>query len=180
MTLHTYNSSVYNYYFGQFFIRKIPQCSPYLKHTLYVLFGSPGQSSISWAYIIMHTICVSSLVTYLTHQTRWRHHLHSLLLQAYMLMSLYTSLRIQQSKQISSNSSQNWFQLLHGHSWMVSWHTFSVVKYCKEIQVHLSQTGIAAHLVKENNVHMHNITPDVTNPCCSGLPINAIPESDED
>jgi hypothetical protein len=48
-----------------------------------------------------------------------------------------------------------------------------------EVSVHLSQTIFAAHLVKFNNAHLHNITPDAT-PCCYGLPINAIPESDKD
>jgi hypothetical protein len=48
-----------------------------------------------------------------------------------------------------------------------------------KVQVHLSQTGFAAHLVEENNVHVHNVTPNAT-PYCSHLPINAIPESDED
>ena len=47
------------------------------------------------------------------------------------------------------------------------------------VQVHLSQTGFASHLVEENNVHLHNITPDAM-PYWSGLPINACPESDKD
>jgi hypothetical protein len=47
-----------------------------------------------------------------------------------------------------------------------------------KVLVHLSQTGFAAHLVEDNNVHTRNITPDAT-PYCSGLPINACPESDE-
>jgi hypothetical protein len=46
-------------------------------------------------------------------------------------------------------------------------------------EVHLSQTGFAAHLAKENNIHLRNVTPDTT-PYCSDLPINAIPESDKD
>ena len=47
-----------------------------------------------------------------------------------------------------------------------------------EVSVHLSQTGFAAHLVEDNNVHMRNITPDAT-PYRLGLPIDACPESDE-
>jgi hypothetical protein len=47
-----------------------------------------------------------------------------------------------------------------------------------EVLVHLSQTGFAAHLVEDNNVHTRNITPDAT-PYRSGLPIDACPESDE-
>jgi hypothetical protein len=46
------------------------------------------------------------------------------------------------------------------------------------MSVHLSQTGSAAHLVKDNNIHTCNITPDATLYCLE-LPINAIPESDE-
>jgi hypothetical protein len=47
------------------------------------------------------------------------------------------------------------------------------------ISIHMNQTGFAMHLVKDNNIHTQNITPDAT-PYRSGLPINAIPESDED
>ena len=47
------------------------------------------------------------------------------------------------------------------------------------IQVHLSQTGFASHLVEENKIHLRNITPDAT-PYRSGLPIDACPESDKD
>jgi hypothetical protein len=43
----------------------------------------------------------------------------------------------------------------------------------------MSQTGFAAHLVKDNNVHTRNITPNAT-PYHSGLPINAIPKSDKE
>jgi hypothetical protein len=39
--------------------------------------------------------------------------------------------------------------------------------------------GFAAHLVEDNNVHTRNITPNAT-PYRSGLPIDAIPESDEE
>ena len=46
------------------------------------------------------------------------------------------------------------------------------------VQVHLSQTGFASHLVEENNVHLRNITPDAT-PYRSGLPIDACQESGE-
>jgi hypothetical protein len=49
----------------------------------------------------------------------------------------------------------------------------------KEVQVHLSQTGFAAHLVGEKNFHMRNITPEAT-PYHLGLPIDAIPGTDED
>ncbi len=48
-----------------------------------------------------------------------------------------------------------------------------------KVRVHPSQTGFAAHLVEENNVHMRNVTSNAT-PYHSGLPIGAIPESDED
>jgi hypothetical protein len=47
------------------------------------------------------------------------------------------------------------------------------------VQVHLSQTGFASHLVEVNNIHHRNITPNAI-PYRSGLPINACPESDED
>jgi hypothetical protein len=46
------------------------------------------------------------------------------------------------------------------------------------VSVHLSQTGFAAHLVEDNNIHTYNITHNAT-PYRSGLPINPIPESDE-
>ncbi len=47
-----------------------------------------------------------------------------------------------------------------------------------KVSVHLSQTGFAAHLVEDNNIHTQNINPDAT-PYHSGLPIDACPESDE-
>jgi len=47
------------------------------------------------------------------------------------------------------------------------------------VQVHLSQTGFASHLVEDNNVHLCNVTPDAT-PYQSGLPIGACLESDDD
>jgi hypothetical protein len=47
------------------------------------------------------------------------------------------------------------------------------------VDVNLSQTRFATHLVEETNVHLRNVTPDAT-PYCSGLPIDAIPESDKD
>ncbi len=47
-----------------------------------------------------------------------------------------------------------------------------------KVSVHLSQTGFAAHLVEDNNAHIPKITPDAT-PYRSGLPIDAIPESDK-
>ena len=46
------------------------------------------------------------------------------------------------------------------------------------VQVHLSQTGFASHLVEDNNIHLRNVTPDAT-PYRSGLPIDACPESNE-
>jgi hypothetical protein len=62
-----------------------------------------------------------------------------------------------------------WFLGAH-FQWLL---TSDIVEVC------LSQTGFAAHLVEENFVHLKNVTPDAT-PYCLGLPINAIPESDED
>jgi hypothetical protein len=47
------------------------------------------------------------------------------------------------------------------------------------VKVHLSQTGFESHLVKDNNIHHCNITPNAT-PYCSGLPINVCPETDKD
>jgi hypothetical protein len=47
------------------------------------------------------------------------------------------------------------------------------------IAVHLSQTGFAANLVEENNIHHRSITHEAT-PYRSGLPIDAIAESNED
>jgi hypothetical protein len=46
------------------------------------------------------------------------------------------------------------------------------------VQVHLSQTGFAANLVEENYIQYHSIIHDTTHHC-SGLPIDAIPESNE-
>jgi hypothetical protein len=46
------------------------------------------------------------------------------------------------------------------------------------VSVHLSQTGFAAHLIEDNNIHTCNITPNAT-PYHTGLPINTIPKSDE-
>ncbi len=48
-----------------------------------------------------------------------------------------------------------------------------------EVLVHLSQTGFAAHLIMENKAHLCSVMPDAT-PYNSGLPIDAIPESDKD
>jgi hypothetical protein len=45
--------------------------------------------------------------------------------------------------------------------------------------VHLRQTGFAAHLIEANSAHSRNITPDATL-YHSGLPIDAILDSDED
>jgi hypothetical protein len=47
------------------------------------------------------------------------------------------------------------------------------------VSVHLSQMGFAAHLIKSNNAHSQNITPDTT-PYRSGLPIDTIPNSNKD
>jgi hypothetical protein len=62
--------------------------------------------------------------------------------------------------------------------WFLGTH-FQWNKTNNEVSFHLSLTGFAAHLVKDNNAHLRSITPDAT-PYCSGLLINAIPESDED
>jgi hypothetical protein len=62
--------------------------------------------------------------------------------------------------------------------WFLGTH-FQWNKLDKEVSVYLSQTGFAAHLVKDNNTHLHNMTPDATQ-YHSCLPINAIPESNED
>ena len=61
--------------------------------------------------------------------------------------------------------------------WFLGTH-FQWSSYKDNVSVHLSQTGFAAHLVENNNVHDRNITPDAT-PYRSGLPIDACPESDE-
>ncbi len=47
------------------------------------------------------------------------------------------------------------------------------------VEVHLSQTGFAAHLVEGNSVHLRTMTPDAT-PYCLGFPFVAIPESNKD
>jgi hypothetical protein len=62
--------------------------------------------------------------------------------------------------------------------WFLGTH-FQWLATPNKVQVHLSQTSFAAHLVEENNVHMCNVTPNAT-PYCSGLPIDAIPESNKD
>jgi hypothetical protein len=62
--------------------------------------------------------------------------------------------------------------------WLLGTH-FQWLITTDKFHVHLSQTGFTAHLVKENNVHIRNITPDAT-PYPLGLPINLVPESDED
>jgi hypothetical protein len=46
------------------------------------------------------------------------------------------------------------------------------------VLVHLSQTGFAMHLIKDNNIQTWNVTLDVT-PYSSGLPINAISKPDK-
>jgi hypothetical protein len=62
--------------------------------------------------------------------------------------------------------------------WFLGTH-FQWSKAEDAVLVHLSQTGFAAHLVEDNNAHLCRVTPDAT-PYRSGLPINAIPESDKD
>jgi hypothetical protein len=62
--------------------------------------------------------------------------------------------------------------------WFLGTH-FQWHKTKDEVSVHLSQTGFAAHLVEDNNAHLHSIMTDATS-YQSGLPIDAIPESDED
>ncbi len=62
-----------------------------------------------------------------------------------------------------------WFLGTH-FQWMITPEIFTV---------HLSQTGFAANLAEENNIHHCSTTHDET-PYCSGLPIDAIAESDED
>ncbi len=47
------------------------------------------------------------------------------------------------------------------------------------VLVHLSQIGFAAHLVGDNNAYLRSVMLDDT-PYCTGLPIDAIPESDKD
>jgi hypothetical protein len=62
--------------------------------------------------------------------------------------------------------------------WFLGTH-FQWMATPKPVQVHLSQTGFASHLIKENNIHLRNVTPDAT-PYHSCLPIDACPESDKD
>ncbi len=61
--------------------------------------------------------------------------------------------------------------------WFLGTH-FQWHKTGDEVSVHLSQTGFAAHLVEDNNAHLRKTTPDAT-PYRSGLPTDAIPESDK-
>jgi hypothetical protein len=56
---------------------------------------------------------------------------------------------------------------------------FQWMAMTKLVQVHLSQTGFTSHLVKENNIHLCNVTPNAT-PYHSGLPIEACPEPDKE
>jgi hypothetical protein len=48
-----------------------------------------------------------------------------------------------------------------------------------EVSVRLSQMGFATNLVKDNNAHSKNITPDAS-PYRSGLPIDPVPDSNKD
>jgi hypothetical protein len=57
--------------------------------------------------------------------------------------------------------------------WLLGTH-FQWLAMNDVVSVHLSQTGIAAHVVEENNIHTCNITHEGT-PYCSGLSVNAIP-----
>jgi hypothetical protein len=62
--------------------------------------------------------------------------------------------------------------------WFLGTH-FQWLSFADKVSVHMSQTGFAAHLVEDNNVHTRNITPDAT-PYRSGLLIDAIPKSDKE
>jgi hypothetical protein len=62
-----------------------------------------------------------------------------------------------------------WFLETH-FQWMVT---------PDKVKVHLRQTGFASHLVEDNNIHLHNITPDAT-PYRYSLPINTCLESDKE
>jgi hypothetical protein len=62
-------------------------------------------------------------------------------------------------------------------NWFLSTH-FQWSSSPNHVSVHMNQTGFAAHLVKDNNFHTRTTTPDAT-PYRSGLPIDAIPKSDE-
>jgi hypothetical protein len=62
--------------------------------------------------------------------------------------------------------------------WFLGTH-FQWLSSDDNVSIHMSQTGFAAHLVEDNNVHIWNITPDAT-PYRSGLPIDAILKSDKE
>jgi hypothetical protein len=62
--------------------------------------------------------------------------------------------------------------------WLLGMH-FQWMVTPDKVKVHLSQTGIALHLVEDNSIHLRNITPDAT-PYRAGLPIDACLESDKD
>jgi hypothetical protein len=62
-------------------------------------------------------------------------------------------------------------ELMGTVKWFLGTH-FQWLVTLDEVQVLLSQCGFAAHLVEENNFHMHNVTPNAT-PYHLGLPINA-------
>ncbi len=76
---------------------------------------------------------------------------------------------LQQRSTVEYMGTVEWFLVTH-FQWSVTPDT---------VRVHLSQTGFASHLIEDNNIHLRNITPDAT-PHCSGLPIDACPESGED
>jgi hypothetical protein len=69
--------------------------------------------------------------------------------------------------------------LLYWAQWNGFLEHISNGSYHDKVSIHLSQTGFATHIVKENSVRKRNITPDVT-PYCFGLTIDAIPESYEE
>jgi hypothetical protein len=62
--------------------------------------------------------------------------------------------------------------------WFLGTH-FQWNKLDNKVSVHLSQTGFAAHLEVDYNAHLRNIIRNATT-YHSGLPINAIPESNKD
>jgi hypothetical protein len=76
---------------------------------------------------------------------------------------------LQQHSMVKYMGTVEWFLGTH-FQWLVT---------PDAVKVHLSQSGFASHLVEDNDIHLCNITPDAT-PYCSGLPIDACPESDED
>ncbi len=134
--------------------------------------------SINWVSTRMLMIRAYSSVLWLTQLALQIHLLLFLLLLAYMSTTSSTSWKIQRSRR-NSNTQGPDYSWIHGNISMVSWYTLPMAFYPCWAEVHLSQTRFAAHLVEENNIYLRNVIPDAT-PYCSGLPINAIPESDKD